>query len=120
MTPTSSALNRQDDDDAVPDLTFELPELSAGTVANVFAVADAGEVFLLAQLPDGSTLRVEPRGPTAFLRVLHLSPDAPAVDVFVDGAGDPAVSDLAFPAGTGYLALPAASYDIDVAPAGAS
>lgn len=108
------------DDDAVPDLTFELPELAAGTVANLFAVADDSEVFLLAQLPDGTTLRIDPRAPTAFLRVLHLSPDAPAVDVFVDGGDDPAVKDLAFSDGTGYLALPAASYDIDVAPVGTS
>ncbi|HEY3499664.1 MAG TPA: DUF4397 domain-containing protein [Polyangiaceae bacterium] len=108
------------DDDAVPDLTFELPELAAGTVANLFAVADGSDVFLLAQLPDGTTVRVDPRAPTAFLRVLHLSPDAPAVDVFIDGGDDPAVSELAFPDGTGYLAVPAASYDIDVSPAGTS
>jgi hypothetical protein len=108
------------DDDAVPDLTFELPELAAGTVANVFAVADGSDVFLLAQLPDGATVRIDPRGPTAFLRVLHLSPDAPAVDVFANDADDPVVSDLEFPDGTGYLAVPAASYDIDVAAAGTS
>jgi hypothetical protein len=114
------ALGIDTNDDAVPDLTFELPELAAGTVANVFAVASEGDVFLLAQLPDGTTVRVDPRGPTAYLRVLHLSPDAPAVDVFVDGAEDPAVSGLEFPEGTAYLALPAASYDVDVAPAGTS
>jgi hypothetical protein len=114
------ALGIDTNDDAVPDLTFELPELAAGTVANVFAVASEGDVFLLAQLPDGTTVRVDPRGPTAYLRVLHLSPDAPAVDVFVDGAEDPAVSRLEFPEGTAYLALPAAIYDFDVAPAGTS
>jgi hypothetical protein len=107
-------------DDAVPDLTFQLPELEGGTAANLFAVADGSDVFLLAQLPDGATVRIDPRAPTAFLRVLHLSPDAPAVDVFVNDGDDPVVADLAFPDGTGYLAVPAASYDIDVAPAGSS
>jgi len=48
------------DDDASPDLTFELPELPAGTFVNVFAVNDdAGDVFLLAQLQNGSTVRVD-------------------------------------------------------------
>jgi len=107
-------------DDAMPDLTFELPELAAGTVVNVFAVADESEVFLVAQLPDGATVRIDPRAPTAYLRVLHLSPDAPAVDVFVNGGDDPAVAELAFPDGTEYLALPEGSYDIDVAAAGTS
>ena len=106
------------DDDASPDLTFQLPELAPGTLANLFAVADGSEVFLLAQLPDGATVRIDPSAPSAFIRVLHLSPDAPAVDVFVNQGDEPIVSDLAFPAGTGYLAVAADSYDIDVSPAG--
>jgi hypothetical protein len=48
------------DDDATPDLTFALPELAAGTVVNAFAVADGADVFLLAQLPDGATARIDP------------------------------------------------------------
>jgi len=108
------------DDDASPDLTFELPALDPGTVVNLYAVSAEGDVFLIAQLPDGTTARIDPRGPTAFIRVLHLSPDAPAVDVFVNQGSDPAVSELAFPDGTAYLALPADTYDIDVAPAGSS
>lgn len=56
---------------------------------------------------------------TARIRVLHLSPDAPAVDVFVDGVADPVVTDLAFTQGTAYLEVPAAAYTFLVAPAGA-
>lgn len=108
------------DDDANPDLAFELPALAAGVIVNLFAVADTNGVFLLAQLPDGSTARIDPRGPTAFLRVLHLSPDAPAVDVFANRGNTPLVSELAFPDGTGYLAVRAASYDIDVSASGTS
>ncbi len=45
--------------DATPDLSFSIPALPAGTVANVFAMKDtAGSVFLLAQLADGSTVRI--------------------------------------------------------------
>lgn len=57
--------------------------------------------------------------PTARVRVLHLSPDAPAVDVFVEGVADPVVTDLAFAQGTPYLDVPATSYTFQVAPAGA-
>lgn len=47
------------DDDASPDLIFEIPALTEGTVANVFAVNDGSAVFLLAQLDDGSTVRID-------------------------------------------------------------
>lgn len=106
------------DDDAEPDLAFALPSLEAGAVVNLFAVAEDESVFLLAQLPDGTTARIDPTGPTAYLRVVHLSPDAPAVDVFADRAAQPVVSGLAFSEASPYLALPATSYDIDVAAAG--
>lgn len=49
------------DDDATPDVIFDVPALEAGTVANVFATNDgAGNVFLIAQLRDGSTVRIDP------------------------------------------------------------
>lgn len=54
----------------------------------------------------------------ARVRVLHASPDAPAVDVYVDG--NEAISDLAFNDITGYIALPAGSYDVQVFPASAN
>ncbi len=50
------------DDDGTPDATFAIPALPEGTVANVFAVNDAaGTPFLLAQLPDGQTARIDPQ-----------------------------------------------------------
>ncbi|MGB0680152.1 MAG: DUF4397 domain-containing protein, partial [Polyangiales bacterium] len=49
------------DDDANPDLIYDLPDLPAGTVANVFAVADNADVFLVAQLQDGTVARVDAR-----------------------------------------------------------
>ena len=46
------------------------------------------------------------------VRVMHASPDTPAVDIFVDGAK--AVTALAFPASTGYVSLPAGSHNVKV------
>jgi uncharacterized protein (DUF2141 family) len=52
----------------------------------------------------------------ARLRAIHLSPDAPAVDIFANGGATAAVTNLVFPAGTGYLELDAGTYTFDVAP----
>jgi hypothetical protein len=108
------------DNDAVPDLLFDLPALAAGTIANVFAVSDADGAFLLAQLGDGSVARIDPREPTpsvGWVRAIHLSPDAPAVDVLVDGTVR-AFEGLAFGEGSTFAELEAGSYDLDIVPAG--
>jgi hypothetical protein len=52
------------------------------------------------------------------IRVLHLGVDAPNVDVYVDGAVDPAVADLAFQSGTAYLELEAGVHSVVVTAAG--
>lgn len=52
----------------------------------------------------------------AKVRVIHASPDAPAVDVFVNG--ERAVEGLAFQGGTSYLDLAAGDYRFQVVPAG--
>jgi hypothetical protein len=50
------------DDDATPDVIFDVPSLAAGTVANVFAVNDnMGSVSLQAQLEDGSLVQIDHR-----------------------------------------------------------
>lgn len=50
------------------------------------------------------------------LRVVHLSPDAPAVDVAVTGQtpAEAPVKNLAFPNATGYLTLAPDTYDFEV------
>ncbi|WP_226021636.1 DUF4397 domain-containing protein [Halomicrobium salinisoli] len=58
---------------------------------------------------------------TAMVRVAHLSPDAPAVDVYVDAhpdEDDPAVADLAFTDVTGYLELPVGEREVIITAAG--
>lgn len=56
----------------------------------------------------------------ASVRVMHLSPDAPGVDVFVNAGKDPVVQNLTFPNGTPYLEVPAGTYTFDVAATGSS
>ncbi|MDQ2682909.1 MAG: DUF4397 domain-containing protein [Chloroflexota bacterium] len=53
----------------------------------------------------------------ANVRVIHASPDAPAVDIWVNGSV--AIENLSFGEATDWVALPAGSYDVAVAPAGA-
>ncbi|MDG2375583.1 MAG: DUF4397 domain-containing protein [Woeseiaceae bacterium] len=51
----------------------------------------------------------------ADLRVVHASPDAPAVDIVVnDDFGNPLVPGLAFPDFTGFVSVPPATYNIKV------
>lgn len=52
----------------------------------------------------------------AMVRVLHASPDAPAVDVYVDD--QEAVKGAKFKDATGYLTLPAGKHDIAIYAAG--
>lgn len=56
-------------------------------------------------------------GPAASIRLLHISPDAPNVDIFVDG--NLLVPGLEFLEGTNYIVLPEGTYDLAIAPAGA-
>ena len=53
----------------------------------------------------------------AWVRIVHASPDAPAVDVWVNG--EVAISGLAFGEATDYIELPGGDYDVAVTPAGA-
>jgi hypothetical protein len=57
---------------------------------------------------------------TAQVRVIHFSADAPAVDVATAGSdpADAVVKNLSYPDATGYLDLPAGSYDLEVRLAG--
>jgi hypothetical protein len=52
----------------------------------------------------------------ASVRITHASPDAPAVDIWVNG--ESAITNLAFGEATDIILLPAGSYDVAVTPAG--
>jgi hypothetical protein len=55
--------------------------------------------------------------PTANVRVAHMSPDAPNVDVYVDG-GDPVLSDVEFTTVSNYLEVPAGDRQVEITAAG--
>lgn len=68
----------------------------------------------------GATLSLRPAGAAGMtmVRVAHASPDAPAVDVYVDGAK--AFTNVQFPQVTAYASLPSGSHHVQVFPAGAA
>jgi hypothetical protein len=64
-----------------------------------------------AEIPDVAT--------PAQVRVIHASPDAPAVDVIANNdCANPLLRNVPFPAFSGYLSVPPATYNIKVTAAG--
>lgn len=68
----------------------------------------------------GEPVMPEPAAGNAMVRVIHGSPTAPAVDVYVAGSSDPVIKELAYGQTSGWLEVPAGSYDFEVRPAGGS
>jgi hypothetical protein len=87
--------------------------LSADTDYTVAAVAALAEIEPLVLVDDNSA----PAEGESKLRFVHASPDAPAVDIYAEGAGV-VVPNAAFKDASGYLDLPAATYDLEVRAAG--
>ncbi len=56
---------------------------------------------------------------TAQLRVVHASPDAPPVDVYLNGEIVEGLTNVPYFTVSGYLTVPAAEYRVQVTPAGA-
>ena len=100
--------------------TFHPVELAAGTTLNVFATGSlaAGTLGALAAVDapgDGSTtVPLEVAG--THLRVAHLSPDAPAVDVWLDGAA--VLTSVPYTTFSPYLDIPGGSHQVQVFVAG--
>jgi len=103
-------------------LSFGDVALSGATNYSIFATGLLGDGTLTATVAvdapgDGSTsLNLVPA--TAELRVAHLSPDAPNVDVYVDGAR--ALENVPFTAVSSYLEVPAKSQLVQVFVAGST
>ncbi|MCW8879575.1 MAG: DUF4397 domain-containing protein, partial [Kangiellaceae bacterium] len=96
--------------------------LSDGADLLIAAIENVGPgsqpVNLLIIDANGATELLDTNTPTS-VRVVHTSPDAPAVDVIAnDNFGSPLISNLAFPNYAGYVDLTAASYNIKVVPTG--
>jgi hypothetical protein len=96
------------------DAVFTIPtlDLAAGNSYSAYAVGLLGDgSFTVVAALDATNPG------TAEVRVLHGSPDAPAVDVFANGAA--ILTDVTFGTLSPFLELPAGTYSIAVAPAGA-
>jgi hypothetical protein len=72
-------------------------------------------ISLVALNGAGSLEILDVNTPTS-LQVIHASPDAPAVDIVVDG--DVLVPGLAFPDATGFVEVPGSTYNVSVTVAG--
>ncbi len=75
-------------------------------------------VLIVSAVPVFAQGKTQMAEDTVFIRVAHFSPDTPAVDVYVNG--EAAITELAFPEVTAWVALPAGTYNLAVAPAGTS
>ncbi len=94
------------------DVTTSLEKMTAYTVIAVDNLDQIEPLVLIDDLTDPTKGFVK-------LRVLHASPSAPAVDIFVSAPGDelppePAIDALEFKSYTGYLEVPAGNYRIRV------
>jgi hypothetical protein len=87
-----------------------ITKLSAATLAvlAVVSLAGCGE--------DNDSNPVAPASTSARVMAVHASPDAPAVDLVVDGVV--ASTGLAFPSNTSYLSVPAGTRNVKVNVAG--
>lgn len=93
--------------------------LAAGKDLLIGAVANVGtgsSPISLAVLDGDDVAIINDKNAGADVRVVHASADAPAVDVTANDGQTPAVANLAFPEATGYLNLPAATYNFKVTP----
>jgi len=88
--------------------------VEAGTAYSVVATGELGdgadEPFAPLILTDDNA---DPGSDTARVRLVHASPDAPAVDVTLASSGDALFDGVAF-GESGYVEVPAGDYTIDV------
>jgi len=89
--------------------------VKAGMKYTVAAIGKVAAIKLTVLVDDGATTAGKTK-----LRVVHFSPDAPAVDVALKGQApaDALVKNLSFPDATGYLVVDPGTYDLEVRLAG--
>lgn len=97
--------------------------LAGGSDLLVVALQNTGPgaapISLLAVPRTGATAQLLDRATPARVRVIHASPDAPAVQVVANGNfAAPLVPSLAFPNATPFVDVPGAAYNLKVTPVG--
>lgn len=108
---------------AAENTTTAVAELSvdveAGKAYSVLATGLLGgsgnQAFALRPLEDA---RIPAEGDDVLVRVIHAAPDAPEVDVLANGAILGGLSEVPYFTASGYLTVPAGTYDLEVRPAG--
>lgn len=75
-------------------------------------------VFAIIGCDDDESI-TEQLGKGAKLRVIHASPDAPAVDIYAEGVATALITNLAYGQVSAYLDLDAGTYNIQIRAAGA-
>ncbi len=91
-------------------------DVEADKYYSVFAVDQVSEITAMV-LADDLTM---PAAGKAHVRFVHLSPDAPAVDVAVASSGAVVFSNIEFKESTAFTPLDAGTYNLDVRVAGTS
>ena len=86
------------------------------TIAAVPNTSGGGAPISLVALNGAGSLELLDANTPTSLQVIHASPDAPAVDIVVDGGV--LVPGLAFPQATGFVEVPGSTYNVSVTVAG--
>ncbi len=97
--------------------SFNTPSLAAGKVYTVFAVGRLGTAGEFGVVAVGDSLE-PPVVENANVRVAHLSPNTPAVDIWLDGKVVDSLKNVTFKAVSPYLKIPVGKHDIAVYVAG--
>lgn len=85
-------------------------------VAAIPNTGNGGSPIQLVAMDGTASAVIKDQNTPASIRVVHDSPDAPPVDIVVNGDFDaPLVEDLAFPNATDFVEVPADTYNIRVA-----
>jgi len=96
-------------------------ELLGGTRYSILAVGKAMDMSIEPLILTDDARRV---ATNAKVRIVHASPTAMDVDIYVTAVGagildtDPTLANIPFKANTGFIPLPAGDYDVTVTPAG--
>lgn len=94
-------------DDVIPTTALTFLPNSASTVAAIGTLTDGISALVVEDSRD------TPAAGNAWVRLVHVSPDAPAVDVLVQD-GPVLFAGVAFPESTDYSTVPSGTYDLEV------